>query len=78
LSADDGPPVLPKAVPAVLHMRDASVPFSAHFDLPRRFGEVPAWYRGGQVGSDELDQAEYHLPIRLTREHQVVPASARA
>jgi hypothetical protein len=31
----------------VLHMRDARVPFSAHFDLPRRFGEVPAWLQRG-------------------------------
>ena len=35
-------------------------------------------YRGGQTGSDRLGQAESRLPLRLTREHQEVPASARA
>src|SRR6266852_3710898 len=34
--------------------------------------------RGGQAGSHPLEQAESRLPTRLTREHQVVPASARA
>ena len=35
-------------------------------------------YRGGQTGFDRLGQAESRLPMRLTREHQIVPASARA
>lgn len=35
-------------------------------------------YRGGQAGSDPLEQAKSRLAMRLTREHQVVPASVRA
>ena len=35
-------------------------------------------YRGGQTGSDPLEQAESRPLRRRTREHQIVPASARA
>jgi len=35
-------------------------------------------YGGGQTGSDRLEQAESRLPLRHAREHQLVPASARA
>jgi hypothetical protein len=45
---------------------------------PPHVSRLQCLYGGGQAGSHPLEQAEFRLPTRLTREHRVVPASGRA